>query len=74
MMARAMHNPEFDWDFKTTPQRYVKNREVAQSRGKGLGGSSLVGFFDLLVNPVLTLLFQYAAESPRHGTAWKSRT
>ena len=42
MMARAMHNPEFDWDFKTVPQKYVKDRSLTQSRGKGLGGSSMV--------------------------------
>ena len=37
-----MHNPEFDWDFKTVPQKYVKDRSLTQSRGKGLGGSSMV--------------------------------
>jgi len=42
MMARALHNPEFDWDFRTEPQKYVKDRKLPQSRGKGLGGSSLL--------------------------------
>ncbi|KAH8096772.1 GMC oxidoreductase [Cristinia sonorae] len=42
MMARALHNPEFDWDFRTVPQKYLDDRVMAQSRGKGLGGSSLL--------------------------------
>lgn len=42
MMARAIHNPKFDWIFYTVPQKHVNNRKVLQSRGKGLGGSSLV--------------------------------
>ncbi|TCD61101.1 hypothetical protein EIP91_009038 [Steccherinum ochraceum] len=42
MMARAMHNSEYDWDFRTVPQKYVKDRQLPQSRGKGLGGSSML--------------------------------
>lgn len=42
MTGRAAHKPEYDWDFKTTPQKYVKDRQLGQSRGKGLGGSSIV--------------------------------
>ncbi|KAF4596125.1 hypothetical protein EYR40_008190 [Pleurotus pulmonarius] len=44
MMARAIHNPKFDWIFYTVPQKHVNNRKVLQSRGKGLGGSSLLNF------------------------------
>lgn len=45
MMARALHNPKYDWGFHTVPQRFVNNRQLSQSRGKGLGGSSLLNFF-----------------------------
>ncbi|TCD64226.1 hypothetical protein EIP91_004361 [Steccherinum ochraceum] len=42
MMARAMHNSEYDWDLRTVPQKYVNDRQLPQSRGKGLGGSSML--------------------------------
>ncbi|KAG7449768.1 alcohol oxidase [Guyanagaster necrorhizus] len=45
MMARALHDPKYDWNFHTVPQKFVNNRQLSQSRGKGLGGSSLLNFF-----------------------------
>ncbi|KAI0077521.1 alcohol oxidase [Panus rudis PR-1116 ss-1] len=44
MMARVIHNPEFDWSFYTVPEKYCNDRKVLQSRGKGLGGSSAINF------------------------------
>ncbi|KIK69071.1 hypothetical protein GYMLUDRAFT_91470 [Collybiopsis luxurians FD-317 M1] len=37
-------NPEYDWAFKTAPQKFSDNREYLWSRGKGLGGSSAMNF------------------------------
>jgi hypothetical protein len=42
MMGHNICNPKYDWAFPTVPQKYVKNRSIMQSRGKGLGGSSMV--------------------------------
>jgi len=38
----AIGNPEYDWVFKTTPQRYMNGRVISQPRGKVLGGSSAI--------------------------------
>ncbi|KAK0486182.1 alcohol oxidase [Armillaria novae-zelandiae] len=45
VMGRALHNPKYDWGFHTVPQKFVNDRQLSQSRGKGLGGSSLLNFF-----------------------------
>nr|XP_036580134.1 glucose-methanol-choline oxidoreductase [Colletotrichum truncatum]KAF6787966.1 glucose-methanol-choline oxidoreductase [Colletotrichum truncatum] len=36
--------PGLDYGYLSTPQKHARNREVLQSRGKGLGGSSAVNF------------------------------
>ncbi|TFK47573.1 alcohol oxidase [Heliocybe sulcata] len=36
--------PEYDWAFKTIPQKYANGTQYAWSRGKGLGGSSGINF------------------------------
>ncbi|KAH9483228.1 GMC oxidoreductase family protein Mala s 12 [Psilocybe cubensis] len=38
-------NPSYDWAFKTEPQANVNGRSVPWPRGKGLGGSSAINFF-----------------------------
>ncbi|KAL9034668.1 MAG: hypothetical protein Q9180_005275 [Flavoplaca navasiana] len=35
-------NPEFDWQFKTTPQNALNGRTIAHPRGKMIGGSSAI--------------------------------
>ncbi|KAL0563879.1 hypothetical protein V5O48_018181, partial [Marasmius crinis-equi] len=35
----------YDWDFKTLPQKNCFDRSVPWNRGKGLGGSSAINFF-----------------------------
>lgn len=45
MMSRAIHNPKYDWTYYTVPQKHAGNRQILQSHGKGLGGSSLLNFF-----------------------------
>ncbi|KIJ43988.1 GMC oxidoreductase, partial [Sphaerobolus stellatus SS14] len=42
MMARNTRNPKYDWEFYTEPQTHVLNRKIQSSRGKGLGGSSML--------------------------------
>ncbi|KAJ3908899.1 hypothetical protein F5879DRAFT_235421 [Lentinula edodes] len=37
-------NPEYDWGFKTVPQKFSDNNEYLWSRGKGLGGTSAMNF------------------------------
>ncbi|TCD69118.1 hypothetical protein EIP91_008594, partial [Steccherinum ochraceum] len=41
MSGQTINDPAFDWSFHTVPQKYVNGRELFQSRGKGLGGSSM---------------------------------
>ncbi|TFK79184.1 GMC oxidoreductase [Polyporus arcularius HHB13444] len=51
---KQMFNPEYDWVFRTTPQKYAKNGVTTPdglqhesffwTRGKGLGGSSCTNF------------------------------
>jgi choline dehydrogenase-like flavoprotein len=36
--------PHFNWNYHTTPQKDLKNREIAYHRGRGLGGSSSINF------------------------------
>ncbi|THU87441.1 alcohol oxidase [Dendrothele bispora CBS 962.96] len=42
MMARNTRNPRYDWEFYTEPQLHAFNRKIQSSRGKGLGGSSML--------------------------------
>ena len=37
-------NTDYDWIFKTTPQKHGNDRVVAHPRGKQLGGSSAINF------------------------------
>ncbi|KAL8847231.1 MAG: hypothetical protein Q9221_007718 [Calogaya cf. arnoldii] len=43
-------NPEFDWQFKTTPQDGLHGRIIAHPRGKTVGGSSAINV-GLMVYP-----------------------
>ncbi|TCD67934.1 hypothetical protein EIP91_011798 [Steccherinum ochraceum] len=42
MGGQAINDPDFDWSFRTVSEKYLNGREVMQSRGKGLGGSSMI--------------------------------
>ncbi|KZV83816.1 alcohol oxidase [Exidia glandulosa HHB12029] len=46
--ADVWNNPEYDWMFKTTPQRNLAGRSIDIVRGKGLGGSSMVNLMGFL--------------------------
>lgn len=41
-MTRNTRNPKYDWEFYTEPQAYANDRKIQSSRGKGLGGSSML--------------------------------
>ncbi|KAL8720282.1 MAG: hypothetical protein Q9181_007933 [Wetmoreana brouardii] len=36
--------PGYNWGYKTVPQENLEGREIDQSRGKGLGGSTAINF------------------------------
>ncbi|KAI0743801.1 GMC oxidoreductase [Daedaleopsis nitida] len=40
-------NPKWDWGFASVPQRHVNGRQMPQTRGKGLGGSSLMNLTNI---------------------------
>lgn len=42
-IGRTIGRPEYDWKFLTAPQTRVDDRRIFLPRGKGVGGSSLVG-------------------------------
>ncbi|KAK1219629.1 hypothetical protein PQX77_017641 [Marasmius sp. AFHP31] len=44
-------NPQFDWGFKTVPQKHVQGNQYPWNRGKSLGGSSAMNFSGWSVPP-----------------------
>ncbi|KAH1496805.1 hypothetical protein LV164_007810 [Aspergillus fumigatus] len=44
-------NPDFDWDYMSVPQPHVNNRQIAQPRGRVVGGSSALNFSVVLYPP-----------------------
>lgn len=42
--GQTIGNPDFDWNFVTTPQVALNNSVVPQPRGKMLGGSTGLNF------------------------------
>ncbi|KAF7586144.1 hypothetical protein BBP40_009399 [Aspergillus hancockii] len=44
LMATQYGNPDFDWDYVSEPQVHVKNRQIAQPRGRVVGGSTAMNF------------------------------
>ncbi|KAL8881902.1 MAG: hypothetical protein Q9198_000988 [Flavoplaca austrocitrina] len=40
LVVALWDNPEFDWQFKATPQNALNGRTIAHPRGKTIGGSS----------------------------------
>lgn len=46
-----MMYPNSNWGYKTVPQKYVDNRELDYSRGKGLGGSTIINICAYTVGP-----------------------
>lgn len=43
-IGQSLMQPEYDWQYMTTPQEHSNNREYAWPRGKVLGGSSALNF------------------------------
>ncbi|KAF7165948.1 hypothetical protein CNMCM6106_001920 [Aspergillus hiratsukae] len=44
-------NPDFDWDYMSVPQPHVNNRQIAQPRGRVVGGSSAMNFSVVMYPP-----------------------
>ncbi|GIJ92634.1 hypothetical protein Asppvi_001912 [Aspergillus pseudoviridinutans] len=44
-------NPDFDWDYMSVPQPHVNNRQIAQPRGRVVGGSSALNFSVVMYPP-----------------------
>ncbi|GIC94652.1 GMC family oxidoreductase [Aspergillus udagawae] len=44
-------NPDFDWDYTSVPQPHVNNRQIAQPRGRVVGGSSAMNFSVVMYPP-----------------------
>ncbi|KAB8288832.1 hypothetical protein EYC80_010735 [Monilinia laxa] len=42
MTAQLLLHSELDWDYKTTPQRHLNDRECYAGAGKALGGGSVI--------------------------------
>ncbi|PYH94319.1 alcohol oxidase [Aspergillus ellipticus CBS 707.79] len=53
-------NPDFDWDYMSEPQVHVNDRQIAQPRGRVVGGTSAMNFSVIM----------YPSES--NFAAWKS--
>ncbi|KAF8516786.1 alcohol oxidase [Gautieria morchelliformis] len=70
MAGHNIFNPKYDWRFTTVPQKYVNDRKVFQSRGKGLGGSSLLNIL-AFVRPSKDELDSFE-ELGNPGWNWKS--
>ncbi|KAF9475239.1 alcohol oxidase [Pholiota conissans] len=45
MLGVHFKNPQYDWAFETVPQKELDGRAVFWARGKTLGGSSAINFF-----------------------------
>ncbi|PYH43752.1 GMC family oxidoreductase [Aspergillus saccharolyticus JOP 1030-1] len=43
-MGTLYGNPDFDWDYMSEPQVHVNNRQMAQPRGRVVGGTSAMNF------------------------------
>ncbi|KAK5991587.1 Dehydrogenase citC [Cladobotryum mycophilum] len=62
-----LHNPEYDWTFKTVPQNHNANRVHHISRGKMLGGSSAINFM-AFVRPSAEDIDSWSSQAP--GWSW----
>ncbi|KAL8840950.1 MAG: hypothetical protein Q9176_003522 [Flavoplaca citrina] len=49
LVVALWDNPEFDWQFKATPQNALNGRTIAHPRGKTIGGSSGINVVEELL-------------------------
>ncbi|PQE07453.1 aryl-alcohol dehydrogenase protein [Rutstroemia sp. NJR-2017a BBW] len=42
LVGALYDNPDYDWEFKTVPQKILSGRQIPHPRGKVLGGSSAI--------------------------------
>jgi choline dehydrogenase-like flavoprotein len=43
--------PDYNWGYKSAPQKHLNNRQIDYSRGRGLGGSSRINFACYTIGP-----------------------
>jgi len=48
LFSQAWGDPNTDWKYRSVPQPELGGKEIALTRGKGLGGSSLINFMGLV--------------------------
>jgi choline dehydrogenase-like flavoprotein len=68
-MGQHLTNPAYDWSYKSTPQKYVNDRQLLCSRGKGLGGSTLVNYMGW-VRPTKGEMDDIAKMAGAEGEGW----
>ena len=47
----SLGTPGYNWGYQTMPQKYLKDRELDYSRGKGLGGSTAINLCGYTTGP-----------------------
>ncbi|KAL2794656.1 GMC oxidoreductase-domain-containing protein [Aspergillus keveii] len=60
LAATTYENPEFDWDFRSTPQEQLNGRTLLGTKGRTLGGSSAINL-GMVVHPSRTGLSAWEA-------------
>ncbi|KAL6689946.1 alcohol oxidase [Trichoderma pleuroticola] len=70
LFTQLYEDPEYDWCFKSTPQKALNNRIIAQPRGKVLGGSSAINF--MMSTHATASEFQHWEELGNPGWNWES--
>ncbi|KAM6478149.1 alcohol oxidase [Trichoderma sp. SZMC 28011] len=70
LFTQLYEDPEYDWCFKSTPQRALNNRIIAQPRGKVLGGTSAINF--LMASHGTASEFQHWEDLGNPGWNWES--
>ncbi|KAJ5551254.1 aryl-alcohol dehydrogenase [Penicillium sp. DV-2018c] len=66
-MGKMLHDPKYDWVFKTTPQKHNADKIHHLPRGKMLGGSSGINFM-AHVRPSVEDIDSWSAQAP--GWTW----
>ena len=44
-LGRQFGNPDYDWNYKTVPQKHADGRSFVWPNGRVLGGNSAINFF-----------------------------
>ncbi|EJD42194.1 alcohol oxidase [Auricularia subglabra TFB-10046 SS5] len=69
-IGKTWGNASYDWNFATTPQAALHGRQVPLSRGKGLGGSSMINLMGFLRAGAIE--YDQIDELGNKGWGWKN--